>query len=88
MSVALPPSRQWRVFDAPARNLTQPSCSICQVERSVEIGASMLLPSKGSRKNVPTLASLLSVVCITTCWCCWRVKSVYDGSSWFSRIRL
>ena len=52
MSVGLPPSRQWSVFPAEARNLTQPSWAKSQVERSVAIGASRSPPLNGSRKNV------------------------------------
>ena len=59
----------------------------CQVERSVAIGLSSELPLNGSEKKSEGLDSLLSVSCSTSCWTCWRSKSVHDGSSRFSRTR-
>ena len=58
-----------------------------QVERSVAIGFSSELPVNGSEKNRVGLDSLASVACSTSCWSCWRSKSVYDRLSWFSRTR-
>src|ERR1700751_605878 len=81
----VPPSRQWIAL--PERNFTQASCISCQVERSVAIGFSSELPLKGKEKNRDGLESLLSVACSTSCWLCCRLKSVHDGSSWFSRTR-
>src|SRR5215470_9333275 len=57
------------------------------VERSVAIGFRRELPLKGSEKNRDGLESLANVACCTSCWLCWRLKSVHDGSSWFSRTR-
>ena len=57
------------------------------VERSVAIGLSSELPLKGREKNRVGLDSLASVACCTSCWLCCRSKSLYEGSSWFSRTR-
>ncbi len=68
-------------------NFTQPSCKKSQVERSVEIAARSDEPSNVSEKKRVGLASFASVACITACWFWLRLKSVHDGSSWFSRMR-
>src|SRR5262245_61995211 len=85
MFSAVPPSRQWIVL--PDRNFTHDSWSSFHVERSVAIGLSSELPSNGREKKSEGVDSLFSVACCTSCWLCWRSKSVHDGSSWFSRIR-
>src|SRR5215471_2013758 len=85
MFSGVPPRRQWIV--CPERNFTQESCRSCHVERSVAIGLSSDLPLNGREKKSEGLESLFIVACTTSCWLCWRAKSVHDGSSWFSRIR-
>src|SRR5207248_3472623 len=81
----VPPRRQCTV--RPDRNFTHESWRSFHVERSVAIGSSSELPSNGSEKKSEGLDSLLSVACTTSCWSCWRSKSVHDESSWFSRTR-
>src|SRR5947209_13807882 len=81
----VPPSRQWIAL--PDRNLTQASCTSCHVERSVAIGFISEVPLNGREKNWDGLESLLKVACSTSCWSCWRSKSVNEPSSWFSRTR-
>src|SRR5215472_18534227 len=82
---AVPPRRQWIVL--PERNFTHASCISFHVERSVAIGLSSELPLKGREKKSDGLESLLRVACSTSCWSRWRLKSVNEPSSWFSRTR-
>ena len=76
-----PPSRQWRSLPVDERNFTHASCIRSHVERSVEIGARSELPSNGSEKNCDGLASFASAACSTSCWSCWRAKSVNASST-------